>query len=470
MVACKRDNHRSLVYPRLAVSVYALFLIVLNTIRIFDNNFWGDEAFTIRLSKMNFIDMLVATAEDVHPPLYYLIVQIVCRILGYTGEVYHFASLLPYLLVVIVAMTCIWKRFGMEASVLLITMTSILETAVAYNVEVRMYSWGSLFMLLSFLALYDILTENSKKSYILFTLFSLAGAYTHYYCLVSVAFFYLALIGLALVKRQEYFKKVLTVCIATVVLYLPWFIVLLITFKRTMGDFWMTGIPYIKDCIAFFFQGSLQYVLFAAMLLAVGVAVWYQRRDTRKVLWFVAGLSSIFGTILVGNIMSRVFRPVFIVRYLYPVTIIAWVLLAVGIAACKKKRIFASILTIAILAVGVPAYIENYRADVAQSELLTETLAVTEEAVGEGNVILTDMQIIEWTIADYYYPETEHYLLEGETIPVLDADKEYWLMLQAPISEELKLQLINQEYSSTTVIEGGTLGTLSVNIYKMEKN
>ena len=69
--------------------LYGTILFILNAIRIFDNNFWGDEAFSIALSHMNFIDMLKATATDVHPPLYYAILQIGFRLLGNHGFVYH---------------------------------------------------------------------------------------------------------------------------------------------------------------------------------------------------------------------------------------------------------------------------------------------------------------------------------------------------------------------------------------------
>jgi hypothetical protein len=99
------------------------------------------------------------------------------------------------------------KWFSETASVILMILCSLQENAVNFNVEVRMYSWGALFLLLSFLALYQILTLNSKRHYVYFVLASLASAYTHYYCLVSVAFFYMILIQWALIKRKDYFKR-----------------------------------------------------------------------------------------------------------------------------------------------------------------------------------------------------------------------------------------------------------------------
>ena len=53
--------------------VYALLLFMMSFVRVFDNAFWGDEGFSIALAKMSVSDMMIATAKDVHPPLYYLL-------------------------------------------------------------------------------------------------------------------------------------------------------------------------------------------------------------------------------------------------------------------------------------------------------------------------------------------------------------------------------------------------------------
>ncbi len=466
MTSLKKNTDYQINYWRLAVTAFSVLLIALHFVRIFDNNFWGDEAYTIRLSQMDFTEMLKETAADVHPPLYYLIVQIFCKLLGYSGVVYHLASFVPYVIGIIVALTVIWKRFGMEASVLFILLSSLLETAVTYNVEVRMYSWGALFLMLSFLELYRIFTTNETRDYVCFVVFSLACAYSHYYCLISVAFFYIVLIGLALVKREAYFKRTLIACLVTVAAYLPWLIALVQTLQRTMGDFWMLYIPYLKDCIGYMFSGSLQYVLFAVMLMAVAFTAWYQQGDWGKVLWLAAGLCSIFGTILVGNIVSKVFRPVIIVRYLYPVSMIAWVLLAVGIASLKRKRVYCAVISLALLVTCIPQYINTYQADRQQNELLTETLKATEDINGKDSVILTNLEYLDWTVLDYYYPETEHVLFT-DSIPALEDGTTYWLMLPAAIGQELTKQLTIQGYVAEAVVENGTLGTNPVVVYKI---
>lgn len=467
----KRDSQKRNGY--FLICLCSFVFLCLHFLRIFDNNFWGDETYTIRMARMSLSAMVKETAADVHPPLYYAIVKLFGSIFGHSGVVYHLASFVPYVFVVVTALTVVKKWFGSEAAGILVLCASFLETAITYNVEVRMYSWGALFLLSAFLALYGILQNNRKRDYVYFMLFALAGAYTHYYCLISVAFFYLVLIGWAIVKKGTYFKRTLVTCIVTVAVYFPWFIVLLQTFGRTVGGgFWQSYIPYLKDCVLYLFEGRISGVLLAAMLCftAVGIGYAYVRKDAVRIVWSIAGLSSIFGTILVGNIVSKVFQPVLILRYLYPVSIIAWLLLAVSAAFCRKKGIYTILLSAAMLVTGIPQFMEIYQAEREQDICLQQTLEATKEAVGAGNVILTDLQYLEWTVAEYYYPETECVLIALEDLPKLEQDKQYWLMVRYDISEEISDALQKQGYFVDKAVEAGSLGTNSVIVYRLCAN
>lgn len=70
-------------------------------------------------------------------------------------------------------LTVVWKRFGFEVSVLMVTFTSIMYNALIYNVEARMYSLAAMFLLLAYYALWLILDNDRKTSYLLFVLASL---------------------------------------------------------------------------------------------------------------------------------------------------------------------------------------------------------------------------------------------------------------------------------------------------------
>lgn len=200
--------------------LYALVLFAMHFVRIFDNSFWGDEGFSIGLAQMNVFEMLQVTAADNHPPLYYLFTQLLYHLLGNHGYVYHLSALIPYGLILILACTVIFRQFGLIPAVVVSTFASLTDTAIMFNVEARMYSLGAFFVLAAYLALHNILHSGKTSDWVIFSVASLCAAYTHYYALISVAFFYLALLSL-LPQDKSNFKKILITYCAAVVVYLP---------------------------------------------------------------------------------------------------------------------------------------------------------------------------------------------------------------------------------------------------------
>lgn len=142
---------------------FTIGLFLMSYVRVFDNTFWGDEAYTIRLSQMNFLEMVRNTANDVHPPLYYLCVQMICKIFGHNNISYHLASIIPYGLLMIFSLRTIKKNFGTEASMIMMTMISIMDNAIVYNLEARMYSLGAMFLVFSFWEFYQILEKITQN-------------------------------------------------------------------------------------------------------------------------------------------------------------------------------------------------------------------------------------------------------------------------------------------------------------------
>jgi uncharacterized membrane protein len=321
--------------------LYSCILIFANYIRCFDNALWGDEAFTAKVAKKTFADMISYTASDVHPPLYYIFTQIAFRIAGDSGYAYHLVSFLAYLIMIILGFTVIKREWGKITAVFLITFSSMTANAITYNVEIRMYSWAALFVLVSYLSCHYILKNNSWKSWALFIFSSLCAAYTHYYALVMVAIFYLCFIVLS-VKRKKIRAKIMVASIITIAGYLPWLSILLKTFERTSSSWWLTTIPTLQGCFAAIFSYKSMLLAF---LVSFVIFFFYetgilkisfpdfQREKVGKVniqigdsfsisdelIFIVMGILSALGTIAVGLILSYAIRPFFLTRYLWPI-------------------------------------------------------------------------------------------------------------------------------------------------------
>lgn len=191
--------------------IYCLFLFAIQAIRIIrDNNFWYDELFSIDLAHMTVPDLVSATAADVHPPLYYLFIKLLYDVMGdFDGITYHLGSLLPYGALLLFSYVFLWRKIGKIATVIFVTFLSFTYEGLNYITEARMYSLAALFVTMTYCFFYQILKENKNRAWVLFVLASLGAAYTHYYALISVAFFYIMLALYILVKRKQEWKKLL---------------------------------------------------------------------------------------------------------------------------------------------------------------------------------------------------------------------------------------------------------------------
>ena len=88
---------------------------------IFNQNIWTDEAYTIQLIRENsFTGIITGTANDVHPPLYYLMLKIFINVFGDSIPVYKLFSICPLILCFVLAGTKIRKYWGEQTSLLFV--------------------------------------------------------------------------------------------------------------------------------------------------------------------------------------------------------------------------------------------------------------------------------------------------------------------------------------------------------------
>lgn len=403
-------------FLRISILLFGLLLVGLHFIRIFDNTFWGDECYSIRLSNMPVADLLNATAHDVHPPLYYLILKLFILILGNSGWVYHLVSLIPFLLMVIVCITIIWDDLGPWTSLITISLCGTLYSSIHNIIEVRDYEWAALWMLLA--AVYCLRLFNYqnnqlrlRRNAVFFTIYSLLAAYTFYYCIIALSVMYVSLMIYAF-KNKSLIKPIILIWISTIVLYIPWCITFFFTLSSNQGKIFKADDPDIIQCINFIFSSKFTYILLAFLLLSTLYILIFSKENTYKY-WTISCLLAFIMTILIPLIIGFFKTPMLFYKHLYPCSILLWLLLACNITKLPIKPLFISLIILLTVPFGVSSILTTISDDKVVSQKLDEFLDAMKNVSPENDIIITNEDTFSPGTINYYFPNITTYLYDG---------------------------------------------------------
>ena len=456
----------------------AVVFLLIGLSRCFDNAFWGDEGYTILLARLPVSDMIRATAGDVHPPLYYLFTKGLYCLFGNNGVTYHLSAWIPYVLIIGLACTVIRREFGVITAGFVVVFDSLMNEAITHNAEARMYTLAAFFVLATYIELYYILKSEKRTvvHWVLFALCALGAAYTHYYALITVAFFYLTLL-IIMFSQHRLIRPTIITCIATVVGYLPWLAILLSTFKRTAVGWWLNGMPKLMDALRNTFDDTwllciffLVVIIYALYQLRV-VSVTYDKEHVRELknvfqmkvhlgtkmqvsqelIWVLAGVAAFVGTAAVGIGVSHLVRPLFIVRYCYPASMAAYMVMGYCISKLNFRRFWATLLCITVFTLHMPGLIGTCR---SERELNKNTTAFMQAVQPEQDeIIATNVIDINWTLSGYYYPQSSHTYCADEMSAVETGGKTL-LIWNAELSEDTLKEMSREGLEVVKVYEG----------------
>lgn len=448
------------------IYILAALIICLNCILAFDNVVWGDEAFSANTVQNNITGILqIMYYWDSHPPLYYFWLHLCTEILGYNAVVYHFASLAPFIGCVILLITVFRKKFGTLPSVFALIIIGLASPCVNYNLEIRMYSLAFFEVFLTFYFAYAFLC-GSKKAWIFMTIFAIAGAYTHYFVLVTCGILiFITGVAATIRFRKEKSRRTGIKALASMVLfcigYLPWMKYFLHQTEAVSGSWWMSEPALISDIVKMLMggEGMFKYtfpifliVVIVPIVLESGIFSW--KKEVKQMCeneeyeytlgvatpsltgWsdtsygVAVGFLTIFGTIVFGYIISAVMSPILNVRYVYPMIALTILCIIIGMSWCLKKidtnkthfgpmlaisiKSVLGIIMILMLVSGIGDY-KAYKATADQEKAATEDfLSLIGEIEDDTVLISYGVKHFAWTVLDYYYPGIE--IIAGDCV------------------------------------------------------
>ena len=471
--------------------IYTAALLLLLLTRCFNNNFWCDECLTIRLLDFDFATMLKEETLDMHPPLYHIIFYVTCKIFGCTPFVYHIVSYIPYVLAIILTLTVLRKRFGIKFAFIMVTFLSVLFTSFNFVQEVRMYEWGMLFVLCAFISAIELMKEKRNRDFVFFTISAVLCAYTHYYCLLTVSIMFLYLIIWAIkTKEKPTIIKTIGSAVAAILLYMPWIIYFVSIFFNVAihGNTASTRIQLITHCVlSLFYNGAVVFFIFILVVLILYVLrkndiIKFKPETEKKIdktisfmnlndlewKWISLGMIVIFATILIPTVFSYIVQPIVEMRYFFPISAIAWFIVAFCASKCKAS----TVATVSVLAVtmlfAAPLCTFITVETINDDGKIQDVLDKTKPYMSDTDVICGSKSTALWTVFVHYYHGIEvQFITDDGKFPDIDSTRQYWVFISTPINDAMIQDLQSKGYTYELVVEKGNLGSYDVWVYKL---
>ena len=463
----------NLKYEKLIVAIEIILCTLVMLSVCFNNNIWWDEAYTYDIVLNNSMaEMIKTTALDVHPPLYYLILQVITGVFGDGLFVFKCVSILAAVFSMILGGTVIRKRWGIKTSVLFIFFAGFAPQMLFFNVQLRMYSWAAFFLLASAVYAYEIICENRIKDWVLFVFFSLCGAYTLYFAAVTCAIMYAFLLVYFMLRDRTQIKKWLIACGATIALYLPW-LYLFLVFTTSMFPEEAVSDTVIEkgqfsEFILWAFESDIEadWIIYAGVCIVALLMLWKKKKEFAhgKGIYLITLVATPVWTWLFGSVCTYMANKPVLHRYIFPSLMLFWLAIAILLGRFRNRVFYVVMMMVCILGMY------NYKFVYFDEYHIAPRLEMTEQFI-ENNMSEDELVVYELEpfriMYEYYMPGQNLVYLEdlnlkeqiGKSFWYIDAWGDYFSQ------EEIETyHIVKEEY--------GDFGIQSMDfkIYKITVN
>lgn len=173
---------------------------------------WFDEAFSWRLSQFSFADVINCSSLDNHPPLYFLCLKVWSNIFGTTTQTLRMLSVCCGIGTIVAAYFLVISSQrangspNIDSAVFAAGMIAVSVFQIRWSWDIRMYSFGVFLAVLSSVAMFLTLQNGRIINWALFSIITLALAYTHYYaffCILAQTLFVFGYLSYTSLRRTS---------------------------------------------------------------------------------------------------------------------------------------------------------------------------------------------------------------------------------------------------------------------------
>jgi 4-amino-4-deoxy-L-arabinose transferase-like glycosyltransferase len=347
-------------YEKIVLSALLMASVLLSVLISSNKSIWRDEGFSYLLAQQSVGNIITTSAKDFTPPLYYLLLHPLIKLVGPNETVLRLLSLLPIVSLQLLLAKEIRKYFPGKNQLLASLLMLMLFTQplmLYFSVELRVYSLTMLLTYLVFSSLARGLDTKANTS--MYITAQVALLYAHN---LGIFFWLMQLVALtSFWITQKNWQKLLVFLSANalvLVLYLPWIPILFSQVSARSTETWLTFDPVesaktiqnlfvfnelsakLPDYYTYFarlnvllatlgFVGSLGFIAKKFFSLKLDQEATFMAKKTRLA-FVLAGLT--FGTLYAYSWLSQ---PILYGRYiafLFPLgfvcTLFGWKLLS----------------------------------------------------------------------------------------------------------------------------------------------
>jgi uncharacterized membrane protein len=278
--------------------LYPLLLVAL-ALRLpgMADSLWYDESFTLYLSGLDPQHLIAATAGDVHPPLWYLITWLSCKLFGLNEWGVRLPSLI-FGLALIPSVDVMLSELDVSGRLKTVSLwlTATAPVLILYSVEARMYA------LLAVIICWAVIFAR-RGNFAGLTVCITAGMYTQN--------MFVLFVPVLLILSEV----TLLAGAVALIFYSPWIPVVLHQLQNVQGGYWIPEISAGRATYVLYrlvagagHHEAITFVTGPLALLMIIAGVW-QLRHNRRLLalallpFTLACLVSIFQPILIERVL-----------------------------------------------------------------------------------------------------------------------------------------------------------------------
>ena len=390
-----------------------------------DISLWHDEAFSALLVQYDFGEMMHRIGLDVHPPLYYIILRVWTDLFGSSLITLRLFSMFFGLLVAagtyFLAKTLFNKRSLAILASLLVFFNAF---QIQYQMEARMYTLASFFVVASTLFLVCALRRKAPHSIIWWLAYAAtasAGIYTHYYVafiLIAQGLFVLYTIAhntrsfspLSWVRNTHFHFFFLSSSLITIS-YLPWLPTFWSQLRQVQDAFWIPPINLwsIPSTLFKMFTGfGIDPYRFSLPLVAgstfviVGMMIFFVLiRYRKQEKWLlVSSLVVPFAAAALVSLQTSLYLDRYFILFLpFLLTIVAAAILAIPVSLIRHTLI--GLVLIATF-ISYPIYWQSL--NVQGKPGMAEAAEYLKKSVNQTDKLFVNSSFVYFTFR--YYNQT----------------------------------------------------------------